>query len=107
MIAQKRFVEAEKLIEAKMLGTNTESYQPMGDLYIEQHFEQNNSRPNHYIRKLDIDAGIAAARFQSGEYELLPRDIRKRSRSSALHEICSGWRRTAGAHGFAASFGAI
>lgn len=67
LIAQKRFVEAEQLVEAKMLGTNTESYQPMGDLYIEQHFEQNNDRPNRYIRKLDIDVGIAATRFQSGE----------------------------------------
>lgn len=66
-IADKRFVEAEQLIEAKMLGTNTESYQPMGDLFIEQHFEHAHDQAADYIRKLDIDAGIAAARFQVGK----------------------------------------
>jgi len=66
LIAGKRFVEAEQLIEAKMLGTNTESYQPMGDLFVEQHFEHGHEQVDGYIRKLDIDAGIAEAQFQIG-----------------------------------------
>ncbi|WP_054027791.1 glycosyl hydrolase family 95 catalytic domain-containing protein [Bacillus sp. FJAT-28004] len=67
LIADKKFVEAEQLIEAKMLGTNTESYQPMGDLFVEQHYELGHEQVKGYIRELDIDAGIAAARFQIGE----------------------------------------
>ncbi|WP_082198052.1 glycoside hydrolase N-terminal domain-containing protein [Bacillus sp. FJAT-26390] len=66
LIAEKRFVEAEQLIEAKMLGTNTESYQPMGDWLLEHHFAQQNDQPESYIRKLDIDAGITMTSFKLG-----------------------------------------
>lgn len=71
LIKEKRFVEAEQLIEAKMLGTNTESYQPMGDWYVEQHFSANNSRPEDYVRRLDMDSGIASTRFQVGQTEFM------------------------------------
>lgn len=67
LIAEKRFVEAEQLVEAKMLGTNTESYQPMGDWYVEQHLSEQNKETIDYTRSLDIDAGITAARFQKGQ----------------------------------------
>ncbi|CAM4192431.1 glycoside hydrolase family 95 protein [Paenibacillus alkaliterrae] len=67
LIAEKRFTEAEKLIEARMLGSNTESYQPMGDLYVVQHFAQEDARPVNYTRQLDLDAGIASTSFQAGD----------------------------------------
>ncbi|WP_028611354.1 glycoside hydrolase family 95 protein [Paenibacillus harenae] len=66
LIAEKRFVEAEKLIEDKMLGTNTESYQPMGDLYVEQHAGNGALVQDSYRRMLDIDTGIASASYQIG-----------------------------------------
>ncbi|WP_139997646.1 glycosyl hydrolase family 95 catalytic domain-containing protein [Paenibacillus paridis] len=67
LIAEKRYVEAEQLIESKMLGKNTESYQPMGDWYVEQHFAQGSAELSHYNRTLDIDAGIATTRWQIGQ----------------------------------------
>ncbi|MGO4545658.1 glycoside hydrolase N-terminal domain-containing protein [Paenibacillus sp. 2TAB23] len=67
LIKEKRFVEAEQLIESRMLGTNTESYQPMGDWFIEQRFALPDAQPVAYIRELDIDAGVAGVRFQIGQ----------------------------------------
>jgi alpha-L-fucosidase 2 len=67
LIAQKRFIEAEQLTQAKMLGTNSESYQPMGDFFVEQHFGQKADQIVDYIRELDIDAGVASASFQIGK----------------------------------------
>lgn len=66
LIAQKHFVEAEQLVQAKMLGTNVEAYQPMGDLFVEQHFDQMVAQAANYNRQLDIDAGVASTSFQIG-----------------------------------------
>ncbi|MBD2872517.1 glycoside hydrolase family 95 protein [Paenibacillus arenilitoris] len=70
LIAAKRFAEAEKLVGDSMLGTNTESYQPMGDLLIELHAEPDAERES-YVRRLDIDAGIASARYKIGRTSYL------------------------------------
>ncbi|WP_138752048.1 glycoside hydrolase family 95 protein [Paenibacillus sinopodophylli] len=67
LIKEKRFAEAERLIEARMLGRNTESYQPMGDWFVEQRFAQGEEQPEDYIRELDIDAGLTAVRFRVGQ----------------------------------------
>ncbi|NIK75204.1 alpha-L-fucosidase 2 [Paenibacillus castaneae] len=65
-LSEKRFAQAEQLVEARMLGKNTESYQPMGDWHIEQHFAEGNRELGSYIRKLDMDAGITTTSFQMG-----------------------------------------
>ncbi|MCA0753642.1 glycoside hydrolase family 95 protein [Paenibacillus sp. N4] len=85
LIADKNYAEAEKLVQDKMLGTNVEAYQPMADLYIEQHFGTASARDavqlggdgkasdegssgsiENYVRQLDIDAGLASVSFNAG-----------------------------------------
>lgn len=55
-----KFKEAENLIDSKMLGRGTESYQPMADLCLE--FSNHNNARN-YIRTLDMDAAIAETTY--------------------------------------------
>ncbi|MCL6458514.1 MAG: glycoside hydrolase family 95 protein [Gorillibacterium sp.] len=64
LIASHNYEEAEKLVEAQMLGVNCQSYQPLGDLYVDQLLVDEISS---YQRELDLDAGIAAVRFMVGQ----------------------------------------
>ncbi|MBC8078707.1 MAG: glycoside hydrolase N-terminal domain-containing protein [Gorillibacterium sp.] len=66
LIAEQNYVEAEQRIEAQMLGVNCQSYQPLGDLYVD-HLYAGEARD--YKRRLDLDNGIAAVQFVSGQTE--------------------------------------
>ncbi|MNZ50608.1 hypothetical protein D3C78_683990 [compost metagenome] len=49
-----------------MLASNVESFQPMGDLFIEQQHVQCDIVPGSYKRSLDIDAGVTSVQYQIG-----------------------------------------
>ncbi|MDQ6422684.1 glycoside hydrolase family 95 protein [Paenibacillus sp. LHD-117] len=69
LLAEERYEEAEKLIESKMLGVNSQAYQPLGDLLIEQRFPAGISGEmdaSGYLRELDLDAAVMTVRFQAG-----------------------------------------
>lgn len=54
--------EAEQLIEAKMLGRRTESYQPLGNLKLEH---MGIEATTDYYRELDLDTGIATVTYHA------------------------------------------
>lgn len=56
------YVEAEKTINSRMLGVNTQAYLPLGDLYIEHKGAETYSS---YLRELDLDSGIAAVSYST------------------------------------------
>lgn len=61
-----QYKQAEQLMDQKMLGRRTESYQPLGDLHIE-HLAVGNEQPINYQRELDLDTGIASVSYKLGE----------------------------------------
>lgn len=65
-VADGRYAEAEKLINQKMLGVNTEPYQPLGNLWIE-HAGAAGKETGSYRRELDLATGIAATEYGFGE----------------------------------------
>lgn len=68
LVAEGKYAEAEALIESKMLGRRTESYQPLGDLKIT--LETSNSGQN-YRRELDLNHGIASVFFKLDGVEMV------------------------------------
>ncbi|MCR2802494.1 glycoside hydrolase family 95 protein [Paenibacillus soyae] len=57
------YSEAERMINAGMLSRNTESYQPLGDLKVEELGAEGTS---NYRRALDLNTGIASVTYQRG-----------------------------------------
>lgn len=62
LVSEGSYSEAEQLINARMLGVNSEAYLPLGDLYLEQPGAENCTG---YSRELDLDSGVAAVAFQT------------------------------------------
>ncbi|MBW4083744.1 glycoside hydrolase N-terminal domain-containing protein [Paenibacillus sp. S150] len=58
------YCEAEELVNAHMLGVNTQPYLPLGDLYLEY---QGVEEAGGYQRRLDIDSGIATVGYHTTE----------------------------------------
>jgi len=80
-VAEGRYKEAERLIEAHMTGRDVEAYQPLGDLILEHpgigaaergeadHADAAWDAANPgdgYVRELQLDTGIAAVRYRAG-----------------------------------------
>jgi len=61
LVFEKRYVEAQQLIENTMLGTWNESYEPLGDLYID--FE-NVDDAEEYYRDLDLETATATVKYK-------------------------------------------
>lgn len=59
-----KYKEAERLIDARMLGRRTESYQPLGNLRIEHLAE---GEETAYQRELDLTTGIATTSCRLGQ----------------------------------------
>ncbi|HEX7056663.1 MAG TPA: glycoside hydrolase family 95 protein [Bacilli bacterium] len=71
LIKARRFAEAEQLIEAGMLGRETESYLPLGDLCLDvQECAAEAEEIADYVHELDLDAGIAATSYRVGGGEM-------------------------------------
>ncbi|WP_172257257.1 glycoside hydrolase family 95 protein [Saccharibacillus deserti] len=60
LIFDEKYGEAEQLINQRMLGWNTEAYQPLGDLYIER---IGGGEASDYERDLDLENGILTTVF--------------------------------------------
>lgn len=69
LLDEERYAEAEELIGSRMLGVNSQAYQPLGDLWIEQRAANGQavqtSCVSDYRRGLDIDSATASVRFVS------------------------------------------
>lgn len=55
-----KYDEAEKIINLRMLGWNTEAYQPLGDLYIDR---IGGGEATDYKRELDLTDGVLTTAF--------------------------------------------
>ncbi|MEJ8306018.1 glycoside hydrolase family 95 protein [Saccharibacillus sacchari] len=55
-----KYDEAEKIINLRMLGWNTEAYQPLGDLYIDR---IGGGEATDYERELDLTNGVLTTAF--------------------------------------------
>ncbi|MDQ0196146.1 glycoside hydrolase family 95 protein [Paenibacillus wynnii] len=62
LVAEGNYSQAEALIEAKMLGRRTESYQPLGDLRISIQTEE--YELGSYHRELDLDTAIVSTHYE-------------------------------------------
>lgn len=60
LIREGKCSEAERIIQAHMLGSNTESYQPLGSLILRQ---LNGSSHRAYRRELNLNQAVAETRF--------------------------------------------
>ncbi|MDQ0090237.1 alpha-L-fucosidase 2 [Paenibacillus anaericanus] len=63
LIFSGKYKEAESIVNSKMLGYRSESYQPLGNLKVEHHGEVASTE---YYRGLDLETGIAESRYSHG-----------------------------------------
>jgi len=56
-----KYAEAEQLIESKMVGVDSEAYQPLGDLHIEHLVEGD---VTDYRRELDLQTAVALTEYK-------------------------------------------
>ncbi|MDT9726158.1 glycoside hydrolase family 95 protein [Xylanibacillus composti] len=63
LIREGRHADAERLVQAHMLGSNTESYQPLGTLIL----HAQGAAPNDYRRELNLNQAVAETRYVQGE----------------------------------------
>ncbi|ANY70117.1 alpha-amylase [Paenibacillus sp. BIHB 4019] len=77
-----QYGEAETLVQDKMLGMNTEAYQPLGDLYMEHRQLGSDSGTSAFRRELDLDTGIA-----SSAYTVDGRSFRHEIFVSSVHQV--------------------
>ncbi|CAH1057887.1 glycoside hydrolase family 95 protein [Paenibacillus pseudetheri] len=68
LVAEGKYKEAEALVEAKMLGRRTESYQPLGDLRMKFNHED---PVENYRRQLDLDQGVATVSYTTGDVRIV------------------------------------
>ncbi|WP_249732574.1 glycoside hydrolase family 95 protein [Paenibacillus macerans] len=64
LIFSGKYKEAEQLVEAKMAGTGTEAYQPLGNLKLD--LMEDVPAVSDYRRDLDLDAGVATVSYRLG-----------------------------------------
>ena len=80
LVFERKFRDAEFLIQDKMLGTWGEAYAPLGNLRISmgQKFDEENIRqkrmgaesPANYLRSLDMKQAIAAVEYDIGDHHI-------------------------------------
>jgi alpha-L-fucosidase 2 len=71
LILEGKYSEAERVINERMVGTNTEPYQPLGDLWIE-HLNLN-GEAGEYARDLNLTSGVANVGYRTGDGVLVKR----------------------------------
>ncbi|MCM3257805.1 glycoside hydrolase family 95 protein [Paenibacillus lautus] len=60
LVFEGKYPEAQRTIEEHMLGPWSESYQPLGDLYLEL---EETGKAEHYRRELDLNDAVCRTRF--------------------------------------------
>ncbi|WEG11075.1 glycoside hydrolase family 95 protein [Pullulanibacillus sp. KACC 23026] len=63
LLKEEKFSEAEKLCH-EIMGPYTQSYQPLGDLYLKMH---HGDKYDNYKRELDIENAITRTHYQIGD----------------------------------------
>ena len=66
LLADKKTLEAQKLIDSVMLGPNNQSYLPMGDLIL-KHNGTNDLTAKNYKRVLDLNNGLVTTTYNIGD----------------------------------------
>lgn len=66
LIAEGKYWEAQQVAEAHMLGTDTEAYQPLGDLRIDVDGVSPGSTPGAYVRALDLARAVHTVSYEEG-----------------------------------------
>ncbi|MEK0312806.1 glycoside hydrolase family 95 protein [Cohnella sp. 56] len=65
LIAEGEYWEAQQLAEAHMLGTDTEAYQPLGDLRIDvDAVRPGSGAPEGYVRSLDLSRAVHTVSYE-------------------------------------------
>lgn len=64
LLFEGRYAEAQRLVEARMLGPNCEPYLPFGDLFI-RHASGHRAVPSSYRRELRLRDGIAVVTYRA------------------------------------------
>ncbi|WP_195265514.1 glycoside hydrolase family 95 protein [Clostridium sp. 1001275B_160808_H3] len=67
LIDKEEYFEAQKLMNEKMLSGYTESYAPLGDLYLDFYYED--EKYSNYTRELDLDKALVTVKYNIGNTE--------------------------------------
>lgn len=90
LVAEGKYKEAEALVDAKMLGDRTESYQPLGDLRLKFNFA---GAVEDYRRELDLDRALATVSYTAGGVRIVREVLASRpDELIALHIRAEGER---------------
>ncbi|GIP28010.1 hypothetical protein J23TS9_31400 [Paenibacillus sp. J23TS9] len=68
LVVQGKYAEAETLIEAKMIGRRSESYQPLGDLHIVWNTD---GTYQNYRRMLDLEEAVVSVSYETGDVRVI------------------------------------
>lgn len=67
LINEEEYFEAQKLMNEKILSGYTESYAPLGNLYLDFYYE--NEEYSNYTRELDLDKALVTVKYNIGNIE--------------------------------------
>ena len=67
LINNEKYYEAQEIINNKMLSGYTESYAPLGNLYLDFYYEDD--KYSNYTRELDLDKAIVTVKYNIGNSE--------------------------------------
>ena len=68
LINEEKYYEAQELINKKMLSGYTESYAPLGNLYLNFYYEDD--KYSYYTRELDLDKAVVTVKYNVGDEEI-------------------------------------
>ena len=67
LINNEKYYEAQEIINKEMLSGYTESYAPLGNLYLDFYYED--EKYSNYTRELDLDKAIVTVKYNIGNSE--------------------------------------
>ncbi|MGG7141983.1 glycoside hydrolase family 95 protein [Clostridium nigeriense] len=68
LINNENYYEAQEIINKEMLSGYTESYAPLGNLYLDFYYED--EKYSNYTRKLDLDKALVTVKYNIGNSEI-------------------------------------
>lgn len=68
LINNEKYYEAQEIINKEMLSSYTESYAPLGNLYLDFYYED--EKYSNYTRKLDLDRALVTVKYNIGNSEI-------------------------------------
>lgn len=68
LINNEKYYEAQEIINKEMLSSYTESYAPLGNLYL--NFYHEDDKYSNYTRELDLDKSLVAVKYNIGDTEI-------------------------------------